>query len=91
MLLIVLSIVLSVLLSVLLFTVVENTDADVLVLLFLYLRGIDFVQERFMGAGPQDNESAAEQMKDRMIAETIRGQYKSTTGKDFPSNRPRQT
>lgn len=46
--------------------------------------GIDFVQEKFMGAGDQSNESAIEQAKDEQISDFIRGQYKSTTGKDFP-------
>jgi hypothetical protein len=31
--------------------------------------GIDFVQEKFMGAGPQDNESAFEQAKDEQISD----------------------
>jgi hypothetical protein len=39
--------------------------------------GVDFVQEKFMGAGPQDNESAVEQAKDEQISDFIRGQYKS--------------
>ncbi|OBT58998.1 hypothetical protein VE04_00810 [Pseudogymnoascus sp. 24MN13] len=47
-------------------------------------KGIDFVQERFMGQGKQDNESAIEQAKDGQIADFIRGQYKSATGSDFP-------
>ncbi|KAJ9621112.1 hypothetical protein H2204_012006 [Knufia peltigerae] len=47
-------------------------------------KGIDFVQERFLGQGPQDNESALEQAKDDQIANFIRTQYKSTTGNDFP-------
>jgi hypothetical protein len=46
--------------------------------------GIDFVQEKFMGQGKQDNESAIEQAKDGQIANFIRGQYKSATGSDFP-------
>jgi ERCC4-related helicase len=46
--------------------------------------GIDFVQEKFMGQGKQDNESAIEQAKDGQIADFIRGQYKSATGSDFP-------
>jgi hypothetical protein len=46
--------------------------------------GIDYVQEKFLGGGPQNNENAAEQAKDRFIADQIRGQYKSATGKDFP-------
>ncbi|PPQ92820.1 hypothetical protein CVT25_004078 [Psilocybe cyanescens] len=47
-------------------------------------KGVDFVQERFMGAGPQNNESAAEQAKDEQISDAIRRGYKSTTGSDFP-------
>ncbi|KAF2133937.1 hypothetical protein P153DRAFT_372462 [Dothidotthia symphoricarpi CBS 119687] len=47
-------------------------------------KGVDFVQEKFMGQGPQDNESAVEQAKDEQISDFIRGQYKSTTGKDIP-------
>lgn len=46
--------------------------------------GIDFVQEKFLGQGPQDNESAAEQAKDEAISDFVRDQYKSTTGSDFP-------
>ena len=46
--------------------------------------GIDFVQEKFMGAGDQSNESAVEQAKDEQISDFIRGQYKSTTGRDMP-------
>lgn len=49
-----------------------------------YCRGVDFVQEKFLGQGPQDNESAIEQAKDEQISDFIRGQYKSTTGKDIP-------
>ena len=45
--------------------------------------GIDYVQEKFMGQGAQDNESAVEQAKDEQISDYIRGQYKSTTGKEF--------
>ena len=33
------------------------------------LTGIDFVQEKFMGAGAQDNESAIEQAKDEQISD----------------------
>ncbi|KAH7073028.1 hypothetical protein BKA63DRAFT_516217 [Paraphoma chrysanthemicola] len=47
-------------------------------------KGVDFVQEKFMGAGPQDNESAVEQAKDEQISDYIRKGYKSTTGKDVP-------
>ena len=46
--------------------------------------GVDFVQEKFMGQGAQDNESAVEQAKDEQISDFIRGQYKSTTGSDMP-------
>ncbi|EAU92197.1 hypothetical protein CC1G_08820 [Coprinopsis cinerea okayama7 len=37
-------------------------------------KGVDFVQEKFLGQGPQDNESAFEQMKDKQIADAIRRQ-----------------
>ncbi|KFY23240.1 hypothetical protein V493_06002 [Pseudogymnoascus sp. VKM F-4281 (FW-2241)] len=47
-------------------------------------KGIDFVQERFMGQGKQDNESAIEQAKDEQISDFIRGQYKGATGSDMP-------
>ncbi|KAL2072357.1 hypothetical protein VTL71DRAFT_11700 [Oculimacula yallundae] len=47
-------------------------------------KGIDFVQEKFMGQGKQDNESAIEQAKDEQISDFVRGQYKSTTGSDIP-------
>lgn len=48
------------------------------------LAGVDFVQEKFLGQGPQDNESALEQAKDEQISDAIRGQYKNMTGKDLP-------
>ncbi|OAL53230.1 hypothetical protein IQ07DRAFT_597560 [Pyrenochaeta sp. DS3sAY3a] len=47
-------------------------------------KGVDYVQEKFLGQGPQDNESAVEQAKDEKISDFIRSQYKSTTGKDVP-------
>ncbi|KAL8784710.1 MAG: hypothetical protein Q9213_003806 [Squamulea squamosa] len=47
-------------------------------------KGIDLVQEKFMGQGPQDNESAIEQAKDEQMSDFIRGQYKSAVGSDFP-------
>jgi len=47
-------------------------------------RGVDFVQEKFMGQGPQNNESAVEQARDEQISDFIRRQYKSTTGSDIP-------
>jgi hypothetical protein len=33
--------------------------------------GVDYVQEKFMGAGPQDNESALEQAKDEQVCVTL--------------------
>lgn len=42
------------------------------------------MQEKFLGQGPQDNESALEQAKDEKISDFIRDKYKSTTGSDFP-------
>merc|ERR1712000_603471 len=47
-------------------------------------KGVDFVQEKFLGQGPQDNESAVEQAKDEQISDFIRNKYKSTTGSDLP-------
>jgi hypothetical protein len=47
-------------------------------------KGVDYVQEKFLGQGSQDNESAVEQAKDEQISDFIRGQYKGTTGKEFP-------
>ncbi|KAF2158708.1 hypothetical protein M409DRAFT_71500 [Zasmidium cellare ATCC 36951] len=47
-------------------------------------KGIDYAQEKFLGQGAQDNESAVEQAKDEQISDFIRGQYKSMTGKDVP-------
>ncbi|KAH4071489.1 hypothetical protein HBH50_081370 [Parastagonospora nodorum] len=47
-------------------------------------KGVDYVQEKFMGAGPQDNESAVEQAKDEQISDYIRSSYKSATGSDVP-------
>jgi len=34
------------------------------------IRGVDFVQEKFLGAGDQSNESAIEQAKDEKISVT---------------------
>jgi hypothetical protein len=45
---------------------------------------IDFVQEHVLKQGPQNNESAVEQLKDKTIADSIKHQFKSATGKDFP-------
>ncbi|KAF2795633.1 hypothetical protein K505DRAFT_323938 [Melanomma pulvis-pyrius CBS 109.77] len=47
-------------------------------------KGVDYVQEKFLGAGPQDNESAVEQAKDEQISDFIRKQYKGATGSDVP-------
>ncbi|KAL9488253.1 hypothetical protein ACSS6W_000530 [Trichoderma asperelloides] len=47
-------------------------------------KGVDFVQENFLGQGDQSNESAAEQAKDEMISDAIRERYKDATGSDFP-------
>jgi hypothetical protein len=61
-------------------TVVSSDDADP----DPASLGIDFVQQKFMGAGDQSNESAIEQAKDEQISDFIRGQYKSTTGGEMP-------
>ncbi|GAB1319185.1 DNA damage-responsive protein 48 [Madurella fahalii] len=50
-------------------------------------KGIDWVQENILKQGPQNNENAAEQAKDRFIADAIRGQYQKGTGKDFPGKK----
>lgn len=42
------------------------------------------MQEKFLGQGKQDNESAMEQAKDEQISDFIRKQYKGTTGSDVP-------
>lgn len=47
-------------------------------------KGVDFVQEKFLGQGAQNDESAVEQAKDEQISDFIRGQYKSATGSDVP-------
>ncbi|CUS09398.1 unnamed protein product [Tuber aestivum] len=47
-------------------------------------KAIDYVQENFLGQGPQNNESALEQAKDGQIAGFVRSQYKGVTGKEFP-------
>ncbi|EWC46019.1 hypothetical protein DRE_04812 [Drechslerella stenobrocha 248] len=47
-------------------------------------KAIDMFQDKVLGQGPQDNESAVEQAKDAQIAGFIRNQYKSATGKEFP-------
>ncbi|TVY46896.1 hypothetical protein LOCC1_G002192 [Lachnellula occidentalis] len=47
-------------------------------------KGVDFFQEKVLGQGPQDNESAVEQAKDEQISDFIRGKYKQTAGSDLP-------
>lgn len=47
-------------------------------------KGIDLVQQHVMGQGPQDNETAVEQAKDKAIAGVIRDRYQQTTGSEFP-------
>ncbi|KAG8771573.1 hypothetical protein FRC12_003534 [Ceratobasidium sp. 428] len=47
-------------------------------------KGIDYVQQHYMGSGDQSNESALEQAKDQQISDMVRQQYKNMTGKDFP-------
>ncbi|KAK3688300.1 hypothetical protein B0T22DRAFT_149958 [Podospora appendiculata] len=47
-------------------------------------KGVDWVQDKFLKQGAQDNESAAEQAKDEQISDFIRDQYKKNTGKEFP-------
>jgi hypothetical protein len=42
------------------------------------------VQEKFLGKGAQDNESAIEQAKDEKISDFIRDKYKTTTGSELP-------
>ncbi|OAA74228.1 hypothetical protein ISF_01129 [Cordyceps fumosorosea ARSEF 2679] len=47
-------------------------------------KAVDFVQEKVLGQGQQNNETAAEQAKDEAISDYIRDKYKDTTGSDFP-------
>ncbi|KAB5589243.1 DNA damage-responsive-like protein [Ceratobasidium theobromae] len=47
-------------------------------------KAVDWVQQHYLGAGDQSNESAAEQFKDEQISDAIRGQFKNITGRDFP-------
>ncbi|KAL8640030.1 MAG: hypothetical protein Q9228_003004 [Teloschistes exilis] len=65
----------------------DKGNVDVCSTLFINadsVPGIDMVQEKILGQGPQDNESAIEQAKDEQMSDFIRGQYKSASGKDFP-------
>ena len=47
-------------------------------------QGIDMFQEKVMGQGPQNDESAVEQAKDEQISDFVRRKYKDTTGSDIP-------
>ncbi|KAF1953871.1 hypothetical protein CC80DRAFT_494127 [Byssothecium circinans] len=47
-------------------------------------KGVDFVQEKFLGQGAQNDESALEQAKDEQISDYIRKGYKSAVGSDVP-------
>ncbi|KAF8652798.1 hypothetical protein AX16_004151 [Volvariella volvacea WC 439] len=47
-------------------------------------KAIDLFQEHILKEGPQNNESALEQAKDKIIADTIRDNYKKITGHNFP-------
>ncbi|KAJ8508179.1 hypothetical protein ONZ45_g9522 [Pleurotus djamor] len=47
-------------------------------------KAIDLVQEHVFKKGPQNDESALEQAKDKQIADVIRDQYQNLTGKEFP-------
>ncbi|KAF5386710.1 hypothetical protein D9615_002072 [Tricholomella constricta] len=47
-------------------------------------KAIDFVQEHVLKQGQQKNETAIEQLKDKQIADAIRGGFKNITGKEFP-------
>ena len=62
----------------------ENNTRLANTLALTLITGVDFAQEKFMGQGPQDNESAVEQAKDEQISDFIRSKYKSTTGSDVP-------
>jgi len=42
-------------------------------MILIIIVGVDVFQERVMGQGPQDNESAVEQAKDEQISDFIRG------------------
>lgn len=48
---------------------------------------IDFFQEHVLRQGPQDNETALEQLKDKKIADSIKHGFKRTTGFDLPGTK----
>ena len=57
----------------------ERSETQLCAILQVLMRsfpplGVDFVQEKFLGQGPQDNESAVEQAKDEQISDFIRNQ-----------------
>jgi hypothetical protein len=52
--------------------------------LLTLLKAVDMFQEKILGQGPQDNESAIEQAKDEQISDFIRAKYKQTTGSEIP-------
>lgn len=47
-------------------------------------KGIDMFQEKVLGQGPQNNESAVEQAQDEAISDAFRSQFRSTTGREVP-------
>ncbi|KAF9044078.1 hypothetical protein BJ165DRAFT_1528646 [Panaeolus papilionaceus] len=47
-------------------------------------KAVDLVQEHVFSVGPQNNETAVEQAKDKAIADGLRTGYKSVTEKDIP-------
>ncbi|KAL8836734.1 MAG: hypothetical protein Q9170_002798 [Blastenia crenularia] len=61
-----------------------HLQLKLMLLLLKSFPGIDMVQEKVLGQGPQDNESAIEQAKDEQMSDFIRGKYKSSTGNEFP-------
>ncbi|KAF9460866.1 hypothetical protein BDZ94DRAFT_1323711 [Collybia nuda] len=50
-------------------------------------KAIDLFQEHVLKQGPQNNESAIEQLKDKQIADAIKHQFKNVTGKEFPGTK----
>lgn len=51
---------------------------------FFFSKAVDLVQEHVFSVGPQNNETAVEQAKDKAIADGLRTGYKSVTEKDIP-------
>ncbi|CCU74199.1 hypothetical protein BGHDH14_bgh01262 [Blumeria hordei DH14] len=47
-------------------------------------KAVDMVQEKLLGQGKQDNESAFEQAKDEKISDFVRKEFKGLTGKEIP-------